>query len=259
MDQYQQHTYGPQQHQQQGACGQQQQYQHGYRHGYQARSRSETSGAAVLVLALIGIFAFWPLCIVAWVLGNRERDRAGSEGREMDDMTKAGRIIGMVGTLLPLVILVVVVPIFLLIMFGIIAIGAAAVSSASTPPSPPVNVDRQVEVSPEFEPAFPIPVEAELRRESRVQKLQPSATGTTAEAVPIEAPTQTAPIRGAEQQPESDGGSKSATGEASSENDDSDDEPAGGNDAETSDADAEAGDIDAQTNLDTTPGPHWAA
>ncbi len=82
-------------------------------------------GGMILAFAIIGWVAFWPLTIVAWVMGNGDMQaidsgRMDPEGRSM---TNTGRILGMIGTILGIVGVVVACLIWVLF---VAAIGGAA-------------------------------------------------------------------------------------------------------------------------------------
>ena len=84
-------------------------------------------GVAILVLGILGLVMCVICGIIAWVMGNsdlREMDagRMDSAGR---GMTQAGRICGMIGVILN----VVVIGIWLL--FAVMGIGLAAAGAAS--------------------------------------------------------------------------------------------------------------------------------
>jgi predicted Zn finger-like uncharacterized protein len=71
------------------------------------RRRSRASmqphrGTLILVLGILSLVVFAPLGIVAWVLGNNDLKemRAGRMDPEGEGQTNAGRICGMIGTIL---------------------------------------------------------------------------------------------------------------------------------------------------------------
>ena len=73
------------------------------------------------ILGLVGIC--WPLGIVAWVMGNgdlKEMD-AGAMDLSGRSMTNAGRICGMIGTILLIIGVLVVIALFSLGLIGAIA------------------------------------------------------------------------------------------------------------------------------------------
>ncbi len=73
------------------------------------------------ILGLVGIC--WPLGIVAWVMGNgdlKEMD-AGAMDPSGRSMTNAGRICGMIGTILLIIGVVVLIALFSLGLIGAIA------------------------------------------------------------------------------------------------------------------------------------------
>ena len=73
------------------------------------------------ILGLVGIC--WPLGIVAWVMGNgdlKEMD-AGAMDPSGRSMTNAGRICGMIGTILLIIGVVVLIALFALGVIGTIA------------------------------------------------------------------------------------------------------------------------------------------
>jgi predicted Zn finger-like uncharacterized protein len=59
-------------------------------------------GTLILVLGILGLVAFQPLGIVAWVLGNNDLKemRAGRMDPEGEGQTNAGRICGMIATIM---------------------------------------------------------------------------------------------------------------------------------------------------------------
>ena len=72
------------------------------------------------ILGLVGIC--WPLGIVAWVMGNgdlKEMD-AGAMDPSGRSMTNAGRICGMIGTILLIILVVVLIALFGLGLTGAI-------------------------------------------------------------------------------------------------------------------------------------------
>jgi predicted Zn finger-like uncharacterized protein len=71
------------------------------------RRRSRTSmqphrGTLILILGILGLVAFQPLGIVAWILGNNDLKemRAGRMDPEGEGQTNAGRICGMIATII---------------------------------------------------------------------------------------------------------------------------------------------------------------
>jgi uncharacterized membrane protein len=84
-------------------------------------------GAAVLTLGILGIVVCWICGIIAWVMGHNDLREmaAGRMDRLGEGMTRAGKICGIIGTLIPVVIL----GIYLLII--VIAVLIVAVSQAS--------------------------------------------------------------------------------------------------------------------------------
>ena len=73
------------------------------------------------ILGLVGIC--WPLGIVAWVMGNgdlKEMD-SGAMDPSGRSMTNAGRICGMIGTILLIIGVLVVIALFSLGLIGAIA------------------------------------------------------------------------------------------------------------------------------------------
>ena len=73
------------------------------------------------ILGLVGIC--WPLGIVAWVMGNgdlKEMD-AGAMDPSGRSMTNAGRICGMIGTILLILIVLIVGALFALGLIGAVA------------------------------------------------------------------------------------------------------------------------------------------
>jgi len=61
-----------------------------------------SNAVTVLVLGIIGLAVFWPLGIVAWVMGNTELREIDGGLRPPDgrSMAQAGRICGIIGTCL---------------------------------------------------------------------------------------------------------------------------------------------------------------
>ena len=66
--------------------------------GYPEASKATT----ILVLGILGIFLTWLLAPFAWVMGNRELEaiREGRRPPENRSLANAGRIMGIIGTVL---------------------------------------------------------------------------------------------------------------------------------------------------------------
>jgi len=80
-------------------------------------------GTLILVLGILGLVVCSPLAIVAWVMGSgdlKEID-AGTMDPSGRSSTSAGKICGIIGTILMIVGLVVGVLIFMLGMVGAVA------------------------------------------------------------------------------------------------------------------------------------------
>ncbi len=79
-------------------------------------------GTMILVLGILGLVACGALAPVAWIMGNADLKemQAGRMDRSGEGATNAGRICGMIGTILIIVSLCLVVPlfIFLVVMGG---------------------------------------------------------------------------------------------------------------------------------------------
>jgi uncharacterized membrane protein YjgN (DUF898 family) len=83
----------------------------------------KSKGTTVFVLGLLGIVACQILAPIALVMGNSYIAQCNELGVEPDGLGKAGRILGIVGTVLFALGLIFVVLYFVLI-FGLIATGA---------------------------------------------------------------------------------------------------------------------------------------
>ncbi len=82
-------------------------------------------GTLILVLGILGLVVCWPLGIAAWVMGSgdlKEMD-AGTMDPGGRGSTNAGKICGIIGTILMIVGLVVGVLIFMLGLVGAVAAG----------------------------------------------------------------------------------------------------------------------------------------
>lgn len=81
-------------------------------------------GTTILVLGILGLVVCGPLGIVAWVMGSGDLKemQAGRMDPSGEGMTKAGKICGMIATIL----MIVVVAIWIIV--AVIAAGATAVS-----------------------------------------------------------------------------------------------------------------------------------
>ncbi len=72
-------------------------------------TREHPSGTSILVFAIVGWVLFYPLCIVAWVQGNSAM-RDINAGRYLPTgSVSAGRILGMIGTLMGAAVLLLVI------------------------------------------------------------------------------------------------------------------------------------------------------
>jgi predicted Zn finger-like uncharacterized protein len=71
--------------------------------------REPHRGTLILIFGILGLVVFWPLGIAAWVMGNNDLKeiRAGRMDPEGESTTNAGRICGMISTILAIVGLVV--------------------------------------------------------------------------------------------------------------------------------------------------------
>jgi hypothetical protein len=74
-------------------------------------------GAMILVLGILGVVVCGLVAIFAWVLGKRDLDliKRGLMDREGEALTKAGYILGIVGTILFLIQVLFVVAYFALV------------------------------------------------------------------------------------------------------------------------------------------------
>lgn len=83
-------------------------------------------GTLILILGILGLVAFGPLGIVAWVLGNSDLKeiREGRMDPEGEGLTNAGRICGMIASILMGVGLLCVVGFFC--FFLLFSVGAGA-------------------------------------------------------------------------------------------------------------------------------------
>jgi predicted Zn finger-like uncharacterized protein len=86
----------------------------------------EHRGTLILVFGILGLVVFQPLGIAAWVMGNHDlaEMRAGRMDREGEGATNAGRICGIIATILMIVSLVAACCIGSIILMA--AAGAAA-------------------------------------------------------------------------------------------------------------------------------------
>lgn len=86
-------------------------------------------GTTVLVLGILGIVACQPLGIAAWVMGNNDlrEMNAGLMDPSGRDTTSAGRVCGIIGTVLMILWLLVVMVV--LVMGGIGAVAASQSAS----------------------------------------------------------------------------------------------------------------------------------
>lgn len=76
-------------------------------------------GTLILVLGILGIVVCGPVGVVAWILGNgdlKEMD-AGTMDPEGRSLTQAGKICGIIGTIL-LILSILAVGLFFLFMVG---------------------------------------------------------------------------------------------------------------------------------------------
>lgn len=81
-------------------------------------------GTTVLVLGILGIVVCFICGIIAWVMGNNDLREmaAGTMDRTGEELTKAGKICGMIGTILAIVGL----SIWLLMVLGMGCVAAAS-------------------------------------------------------------------------------------------------------------------------------------
>ncbi len=71
-------------------------------------TREHANGTAVLVLGLMGLIFFWPLCIIAWIMGSSARKEMKAQPDVVwtnSATVTAGWILGMIGTLLLLALI----------------------------------------------------------------------------------------------------------------------------------------------------------
>ncbi|MCS6978251.1 MAG: DUF4190 domain-containing protein [Gemmatales bacterium] len=117
-------------------------------------------GVLILVLGILSLFFFGIILgPIAWILGNSDlkKIRAGVMDPEGEQMTNVGRILGMVGTILNIVVCCA-----LAIFYSvIIAIAVGTIQEElekSAPPNGPANAPR---VRPDDEGKFKFPLEKE--------------------------------------------------------------------------------------------------
>jgi hypothetical protein len=81
-----------------------------------------------LVLGIIGVFVFQVVAPAAWVIGNREIQAIDAGRRNSEDrgVAVAGKILGIIGT----VILALIVLFFVLVLAGVIAVGFSLIGRA---------------------------------------------------------------------------------------------------------------------------------
>lgn len=93
----------------------------------------------VLVLGILGLVVCQPLGIVAWVMGNNDLREMGNGLMDPTgkDSTNAGRICGIIGTVLFILTLVIMVVMFVFMGFAAVA---AAKQAQHAPP--------QIELTP---------------------------------------------------------------------------------------------------------------
>lgn len=83
-------------------------------------------GSMILVLGILGLVVC-PICgIVAWIMGNGDlrEIRGGYMDPEGEGLTNAGRIVGMIATILMLISII--VPLVILLVMLVIGAGVAA-------------------------------------------------------------------------------------------------------------------------------------
>ena len=83
-------------------------------------------GAAVLTLGILGIALCWICGIIAWVMGHNDLREmaAGRMDRSGEGMTRAGKICGIIGTLIPVVILAIYL---LIIIFALLVVAVSQI------------------------------------------------------------------------------------------------------------------------------------
>ncbi len=86
-------------------------------------------GTLILIFGIIGLTVCQPFGIAAWLMGNADLKKmaAGQMDPEGEDLTKAGKICGIIGTILMILItiLLIVYLIFVFLIIGAAATGAA--------------------------------------------------------------------------------------------------------------------------------------
>jgi hypothetical protein len=84
-------------------------------------------GTVILVLGILGLVVCGPLGVVAWILGNGDLKQmdAGAMDATGRSLTNAGRICGMIATILLALAILAVIVIFAL---GLLGAGVAATS-----------------------------------------------------------------------------------------------------------------------------------
>jgi len=83
-------------------------------------------GGLILALGIIGLMVCAPVGIVAWLMGNNDlrEIRAGAMDPQGEGLTQAGRILGIIATVLMLISLVLIV--LFTVVFGGLAVVAGA-------------------------------------------------------------------------------------------------------------------------------------
>ena len=85
--------------------------------------RGPEGASTILVLGILGLLICAPLGIAAWIQGNTYMKRCKEIGVEPEGSAVAGRICGMIASILMLVILVLYCVIFIIMGAGIAAGG----------------------------------------------------------------------------------------------------------------------------------------
>lgn len=94
--------------------------------GYAPRTMKPHRGSAVLTLGILGLAVCFILGIIAWIMASQDLDemRLGQMDPTGEGMTKAGKICGMIATIIAAVCVIVAMPAFACIVIGG-AVGAA--------------------------------------------------------------------------------------------------------------------------------------
>lgn len=80
----------------------------------QAANPFDSKATTILVLGILGLVVCQILAVVAWVMGNNLKKEAAAAGYPEPGQAKAGRICGMIGTILMVIGVVFFVLIFVL-------------------------------------------------------------------------------------------------------------------------------------------------